>query len=94
MAEDKKDLNETMNEDQFLTLEWDDGSSVECEIIDDIELDGKKYVALLPIDEDQAIIFSYVEEEDGEIQLGNLEDEEFDKVSQAFLDNYPEEEEE
>ena len=78
-------------DDQYLTLEWEDGSSVECEIIDRIELDGKKYIALLPKDDDQAIIFTYTEADD-DIELGNLEDEEFDRVSQAFLDKFDEHE--
>jgi len=93
MAENGKDnYDEALNEDQFLTLEWEDGSAVECEIIDHIDLDGKQYIALLPVDEDQAIIFSY-NEIDGEVELGNLEDEEFEKVSKAFMDDFSDEEE-
>ena len=83
--------DETLADDQYLTLEWEDGSSIECEIIDHLDLDGKKYIALLPKDDDQAIIFSYTEKDD-EVELGNLEDDEFDRVSQAFLDNFDEHE--
>jgi|SRR6056297_586929 uncharacterized protein YrzB (UPF0473 family) len=89
--DEKKNLDETVNDDQFLTLEWEDGSAVECEIIDQIDLDGKQYIALLPRDEDQAIIFSY-KEIAGEIELGNLEDEEFKKVSEAFMADFTDEE--
>ena len=84
-------LEDTLNENQFLTLEWEDGSEVECEIIDEIELAGKNYIALLPKDEDQAIIFTY-KEIDGEMELGNLEDEEFEKVSEAFMASYDDDE--
>lgn len=93
MAENKTNeiIEDALDEDQFLTLEWEDGSEVECEIIDEIELDGKNYIALLPKDEDQAIIFTY-KEIDGEMELGNLEDDEFDKVSDAFMANYDDDE--
>ena len=30
--------DETLADDQYLTLEWEDGSSVECEIIDHLDL--------------------------------------------------------
>ncbi|MCK4956736.1 MAG: DUF1292 domain-containing protein [Candidatus Cloacimonetes bacterium] len=85
-----ENLEETLNDDQYLTLEWEDGSSTECEIIDKLELDGKNYIALLPKDDDQAIIFAYTEIDD-EMKLDSVEDEEFEKVSAKFLENLEDE---
>ena len=78
--EDVMDL-ETM----FLTL--DDDTEMECGILGVFEvegLEGKEYIALLP--------FEYKEVGD-EIELNVIEDDdEFDKVSNAFYDMYEDEE--
>lgn len=70
-----------------LTLE--DDSELECSILGTFEVADKEYIALVPLDSeeayaDQVLLYRYEEDEDG-IVLINIEDEEeFDKVIEAF----------
>ncbi|MCF7918962.1 MAG: DUF1292 domain-containing protein [Candidatus Cloacimonetes bacterium] len=67
----------------YLTLEFD-GEEVQCAIIDEFELDNKKYIVLLPDEEEDAYIYSYTEDEEGGIELINLEEDEFQKAVDEF----------
>lgn len=60
MAEKNK-FNNLDDEDMFVTLDLDDGSSMECQILTIFEADGRDYIALLPVDEDEQ------PNEDGEV---------------------------
>ena len=86
--EDVMDL-ETM----FLTL--DDDTEMECGILGVFEvegLEGKEYIALLPLEDVTVLLYEYKEVGD-EIELNVIEDDdEFDKVSNAFYDMYEDEE--
>ena len=86
--EDEMDL-ETM----FLTL--DDDTQMECGILGVFEvegLEGKEYIALLPLEDETVLLYEYKEVGD-EIELNVIEDDdEFDKVSNAFYDMYEDEE--
>lgn len=86
--EDVMDL-ETM----FLTL--DDDTEMECGILGVFEvegLEGKEYIALLPLEDETVLLYEYKEVGD-EIELNVIEDDdEFDKVSKAFYDMYEDEE--
>ena len=86
--EDVMDL-ETM----FLTL--DDDTEMECGILGVFEvegLEGKEYIALLPLEDEPVLLYEYKEVGD-EIKLNVIEDDdEFDKVSNAFYDMYEDEE--
>ena len=86
--EDVMDL-ETM----FLTL--DDDTEMECGILGEFEvegLEGKEYIALLPLEDETVLLYEYKEVGD-EIELNVIEDDdEFDKVSNAFYDMYEDEE--
>ena len=86
--EDVMDL-ETM----FLTL--DDDTEMECGILGVFEvegLEGKEYIALLPLEDGTVLLYEYKEVGD-EIELNVIEDDdEFDKVSNAFYDMYEDEE--
>lgn len=73
MAEKNK-FNNLDDEDMFVTLDLDDGSSMECQILTIFEADGRDYIALLPVDEDEqpnedGEVFIYRYSEDAE---GNL----------------------
>ncbi len=84
MSEQKKNLKNGKeikteleeSEVEYLTLDFN-GEEIECAIIDEFELNGKKYMVLLPEDEEEAYIYSFDEDEQGEITLNNLEEEEF-----------------
>ena len=71
----------------FITLEFDDGQSQECEILGIFEVEGKEYIALLPTEEgsEDVYLYGYKEVGDDEFELIDIEDDaEFEKVSKEF----------
>ena len=70
----------------FITLEFDDGQDVECEIMGIFEFEGKEYIALLPDDgTDDVYIYGYKENSDDEFELIDIEDDdEFERVVAEF----------
>ena len=78
-------------ETMFLTL--DDDTEIECAILGVFDVDDNEYIALLPLDEENVLIYRY-KELDEEIELGLIEsDEEFERVSAEFNSLYEEIEE-
>ena len=74
-------------------LELEDGTTEECEVLDIIEVEGKSYVALLPLDKDEYYVYG-VREEGDEIEILNIDDEvEYEKVITAFEQYFEEEDE-
>ena len=75
-----------MDDSEILTLEFDDGKEVECEILGVFDCDGKEYIALLPEDgTDDVYIYGYQEVGDDEFDLLDIEDdEEFSRVVAEF----------
>lgn len=79
------------DEDICVTLDMDDGTQVECEILTIFEVNEQDYIALLPSDDAEAeeegtvYIYRYFEDEDGNPSLENiLDDEEFEAVEERF----------
>ena len=78
------------NEIVVITLEFEDGESVECEAIGLFEYEEfpeKTDIALAPTDEedDDVYIYEYHEISDDEFELLDIEDDnEFDKVAAEF----------
>lgn len=67
----------------YLTL--DDDTELECEVLGIFEVEDKEYIALLPIGEEEVLLYKYVEISDEEFELELIEDEEeFGYVSEAF----------
>ena len=91
MAE-KNQINNLEDDDMFVTLHLDDGSSVECQILTIFEADGRDYIALLPLDENgddnedgEVFIYRYSEDAEGNPSLENIEDDdEYEVVSDRF----------
>ena len=85
------DLDDNM-EDMRVTLDLDDGSSVECRILTIFEACDRDYIALFPQDENgednadgEVYIYRYAEDADGNPSLDNIEDdEEYEAVSDKF----------
>ena len=87
-------LNETPDEEMSVTLDLDDGTTVECTIITILEVDGKDYIALLPmVDEDDDLygdvwLYGYKENPDDPNEEPELihidDDEEYEAVADAF----------
>ena len=94
-------MNNTNNEEEifdpqemFVTLDLDDGSQLECQILTIFDVDNQNYIALVPVDNDEEVIFyRYFEDEEGNPSLANIDsDDEFDAVSDRFDELLDEEE--
>ena len=84
MAQDK--VTPEIEEAEFITLEFDDGVEVECEILGVFDVEGKEYIALIPNDDtDDVYIYGYKEIGEDEFELVDIEDDaEFEKVVAEF----------
>lgn len=87
MAEDQ--VKETIleeDEPEYITLEFDDGKVIECEIMGIFDCNGKEYIALLPDDgTDDVFLYGYKEISEEEFDLIDIEDDaEFEKVAAEF----------
>lgn len=77
-------------DDQSVTLELDDGSTVNCDVLAIYPVNERFYIALLPVDGPDAetgevYLYRYDENENNEPELSNIEsDEEFEIASDAF----------
>lgn len=95
MADKNINITEEDNEteEMTVTLNFDDGD-IECSIVTIFECEGRDYIALLPLDEDgnntdgEVWLYRYSENPDDPNEEPELEyiddDEEFDKVEEAF----------
>lgn len=86
--------NNTNNEDDdiLVTLELDDGTQAECEILTIFTVGEQDYIALLPLDEKgepnedgEVFIYRYFEDEEGNPSLDNIQDDdEYEAVADRF----------
>ena len=85
MANDKKN-NAPVEEADVITLEFDDGAEVECEIMGVFDCNGKEYIALIPDDgTDDVYIYGYKEVGEDEFELIDIEDDaEFEAAVAEF----------
>ena len=85
--------HDEMEEMETMTLTLEDDTELECGIIGVFDVDDTEYIALLPEDDDTVLIYRY--NENGEdIELALIEDDdEFERVSNAFNELWEEEEE-
>ena len=84
---DEIEENEDIEEIETITLEKEDGSTEECEILGIIEFENKKYIALLPMDKDEYYVFEAIipDGDEEHIEIIPIEDEEiFEKVINEF----------
>ena len=86
---DKNNFMEEPSEEMTVTLTLDDGSQLECVILTIFVAGGRDYIALLPMegedaDEGEVYLYRYTEI-DGNPDLQNIEDdEEYEIVADAF----------
>ncbi|MDD6478304.1 MAG: DUF1292 domain-containing protein [Oscillospiraceae bacterium] len=87
-------LNEEYNPD-IVTLSDDDGKEYTFEVLDAIETDTGRYLAMLPVYEDPKsllddsgeLVIVKVEEENGEEFYSEIEDDdEYETIADAFVD--------
>ena len=100
MAEDKGreevEVEEDDEEPEIITLEFEDDTKVDCEVMGIFDCDDKDYIALIPQDgTDDVYIYGYQEYDDGSFELEDIEDDElFKKVAAEFESIMSEEDEE
>ena len=84
MTDEKKNIE--IEEADVITLEFDDGAEIECEIMGVFDYNGKEYIALIPDDgTDDVYIYGYKEVGDEEFELVDIEDDaEFEAVVAEF----------
>jgi len=69
----------------IMTLNFDDGEKVECEVMGIFDAGDSEYIALIPDNgTDDVYIFGYDEEEYEKGGLIEIDDEEFDIAVKAF----------
>jgi len=85
---------------EILTLVDDEGEEHEFELVDSEELEGTRYVALVPVFDDaqeqlddsgELIVLRIVEENDEEFLEAIEEEEEFDRISEFFMERLSDE---
>ena len=84
-------------EDEVVTLVDEEGAEHDFTVIDIIEVKGAEYAIMLQVDEEnnEAIILKFSKDEDGNELLVDIEDdEEWEKVSDAWEEMIADEEEE
>ena len=84
MTDEKKNIE--VEETDVITLEFDDGAEIECEIMGVFDFNGKEYIALIPDDgTDDVYIYGYKEVGEDEFELVDIEDDaEFEAVVAEF----------
>ena len=83
MADNKNNIQEDVD---IITLEFEDGAEIECEVMGIFEFEGNEYVALIPLDDsDDVYIYGYKEINEEEFELVDIEDDDlFAKVVAEF----------
>lgn len=94
MAKDKKNHLEEADEEMTVTLDLDDGQTVECSVVTILTVEKKDYIVLLPLDENgenedgEVWIYRYSENPDDPNEEPVIDyiddDEEYEKVEDAF----------
>ena len=88
MAENEKNVNTELEEDEreYITLEFDDGDEIECEIMGIFDCNGKDYIALIPDDgTDDVYIYGYKDIDSENFEIVDIED---DDEFQAAVDEF------
>lgn len=90
MALDPKEELEQQEDEMTVTLTLDDGKELECVVLTIFDAGEREYIALLPIegeeaDEGEVYLYRYSEDKDGNPNLDNIEDDdEYEVVAEAF----------
>ena len=74
-----------VNKESIMHLTLEDDTEIEALVLGFFEVDDKEYVALLPEEEEDVLVYEYIELENKAFDLKYIEDkEEFEAVSEAF----------
>lgn len=81
-----------MENEELFTLTDEEGNESQFALIGELEIDGQIYLALVPADNDDAdeyVVLKVEVEENGEEILVTIDDDdEFDRVADAFEDQF------
>ncbi len=85
-------VDDAYEDELIVTLDLEDGTSMDCVVLTIFAVDEKQFIALTPVDqaedEDGDIFFyEYSEDEDGQPILGDIED---DDLFEAVCDRFDE----
>ncbi|HZK33181.1 MAG TPA: DUF1292 domain-containing protein [Tissierellaceae bacterium] len=82
-----------VNKESIMHLTLEDDREIDALVLGYFEVDEKEYVALLPEQEEDVLVYEYIELENEAFDLKYIEDqEEFDNVSEAFYTLFSDEE--
>ena len=86
-----KQNDDELDDIEMMSLELDDGTNLECEIVATFDVEDTSYIALLPVeapegyDDDEVLVYRNYELPNDEFTLEPIDDEEeFDMVADAF----------
>ena len=83
MSENKTNGCGCEEELSIMHLVLDDDTELDCHVLGIFEVKDKEYIALVPQDEEEVLLYEYKETEDG-VELDNIEDDEYELVAQTF----------
>lgn len=87
-------MADNMEKDNIFTLTDEEGNESEFELMGELTIDDTVYLALIPLesDEDEYVILKIETDENGDELLVTIDDDdEFDRVADAFEDTFMDE---
>lgn len=80
------------DEMEIMNLVLEDGSELECLVLGVFGVEDNEYIALLPKEEEEVLLYAYSENEEG-VELISIEDDaEYELVAEAFYQLFSDEE--
>lgn len=67
-------------------LTFEDDKEVECEVLGVFEVENKEYIALLPSDEDEVLLYEYKESDEDFDLIPIANEEELELVAKAYFE--------
>ena len=79
------------HDEKYLTVLLENDEELKCSVLSIFEVNEKEYIALLPVGDEQVLLYQYVEHSEEYFELLNIEtDEEFAAVEDAFFNIFDE----
>lgn len=83
--------HEHEHDEKYLTVLLENDEELKCSVLSIFEVNEKEYIALLPVGDEQVLLYQYVEHSEEDFELLNIEtDEEFAAVEDAFFNIFDE----
>ena len=73
---------------EIFTMIMDDGEEVDCQVLGVFDIEESSYIALVEEDQDEIMLFRCTEDEGEELNLIDLDDEEFELAKEAYIELY------